>query len=86
MPKTSPAKLKSQSEYQKSPEEVAKRVARNRARRHAIAAGKVSVGDGKELDHVTPLRNGGSTSDSNTRVVDAAKNRAWRKGQKGSLT
>lgn len=85
MPKSSPAKLKSQAVYQKSPEEVAKRVARNKARRHAIAAGKVSVGDGKELDHIKPLRNGGSTSDSNTRVVDAAENRGWRKGKKGAL-
>ncbi len=71
------------SSYQKSPAEVDKRVARNKARRHAIAEGKVSVGDGKELDHKAPLRKGGSTADSNTRVVSGAANAGWRAGKKG---
>lgn len=78
MPKSTPRKLAYQAQYQSTPEEVDKRVARNKARRHAIAAGKVSVGDGKEVDHKRMLDAGGSTSDSNTRVVTAAKNRAWR--------
>ena len=78
MPKSTPAKLKYMAERQKSPEEVAKRVDRNRARRHAIADGKVHVGDGKEIDHRKMLDQGGSGADSNTRVVSAAKNRAWR--------
>lgn len=82
MPKSSQTKLDYMAEYQKSPEEVAKRVARNKARRHAEAAGKVTKGDGKEVHHVKALRDGGSTSDSNTKVVPASKNRAWRKGQK----
>lgn len=78
MPKSSPRKLAYQAERQKSPEEVEKRVDRNRARRHAIAAGKVSVGDGREIDHKKMLDAGGSGKDSNTRVVSAAENRAWR--------
>jgi len=64
---------------QKSPEEVAKRVARNRARRHAIKAGKVHVGDGMQLDHVVALDKGGSTGDSNVRVVSEKFNKQWRK-------
>lgn len=76
--KTSAKKRAYQAEYQKQPDEVAKRVARNRARRHAEAQGLVHKGDGKELDHKVPLGKGGSTSDKNTRVVDASTNRAWR--------
>jgi hypothetical protein len=67
------------AERQKAPEEVAKRVARNKARREALADGRVSKGDGKELDHKRMLDNGGSKSTANTRVVAASENRAWRK-------
>lgn len=52
------------------------RAARNKARRHAIKAGKAKVGDGKDVDHIKPLRSGGSTSDSNTRVRSVAANRS----------
>lgn len=83
MPKSSKAKLEYMAEYQKRPENVEKRVDRNRARRHAIAEGKAKVGDGKDVDHKVPLRKGGSDKDSNTRVVDASDNRGWRKGKKG---
>ena len=68
-------------ERQKAPEEVKKRVARNKARRHAIAAGKVTKGDGKAVDHVKMLVKGGSTHSSNTRIVSAAKNCGWRADQ-----
>lgn len=77
--KASKAKLEYMAEYQKRPENVEKRVDRNRARRHAIAAGKASVGDGTEVDHKHPLDKGGSDKDSNTRVVKASENRGWRK-------
>ena len=52
------------------------RAARNKARAHAMKAGKVKKGDGKEIDHKVPLRSGGSTKDSNTRVRSASANRA----------
>ena len=78
MTKSSKQKLAYMAEYQRKPENVEKRVDRNRARRHAIAAGKVSVGDGREIDHKKMLDKGGSDKDSNTRVVSAAENRAWR--------
>ena len=81
MPKSSPRKLAYQAERQKSPEEVEKRVDRNRARRHAEAAGLVHKGDGKEIDHRVPLDKGGSDKDSNTRVISAKENRAWRERQ-----
>ncbi len=79
MAKSTPKKLAYMAERQKSPEEVAKRVARNKARREAIREGRVEKGDGKELDHKQMLDDGGSKSTSNTRVVPASENRAWRK-------
>lgn len=79
MTKSSKQKLAYMAEYQKKPENVEKRVDRNRARRHAEAAGLVHKGDGREIDHKKMLDKGGSDKDSNTRVVSAAENRAWRK-------
>ena len=59
------------------------RAQRNAARREAEREGKVSKGDGKDVDHKTPIRKGGTNADSNTRVVDKEDNRGWRKGKKG---
>jgi len=86
MPKSSPAKLAYMAERQKAPAEVAKRVARNKVRREAIAEGTVKRGDGKEIDHKKMLDQGGSTAKSNTRVVDAKDNRAWRAKAPGAYT
>lgn len=83
MPKSSKAKLEYQAEYQKRPEEVDKRVARNAARREAIASGRAKVGDGKDVGHKKALSNGGSASASNTRVEDRSSNRGWRAGNSG---
>ena len=44
--------------YENRPEQVKRRVARNRARRRAIAKGVAHKGDGKELDHVGYHRTG----------------------------
>lgn len=83
MAKTTKEKLAYMAAYQKTPQEVAKRVDRNRARRHAIADGKASVGDGKQVDHIKPLGAGGSGKDSNTRVVSTKQNEGWRKDHPG---
>lgn len=79
MPKSTKAKLAYMAEYQKTPEEVHKRVERNAARRLAIREGKVHVGDGMQVDHETPLDAGGTNKPSNTRIVTTKKNEAWRK-------
>jgi hypothetical protein len=79
MPKSTPQKLKYMAEYQAKPENVEKRVDRNRARRHAIAEGKARVGDGKDIGHKVALDNGGSGADSNTKVQSRKSNRGWRK-------
>lgn len=59
------------------------RAKRNKARRHAEASGKVSKGDGKDVDHKKPLRAGGSSSDSNTRVRSRKANRSDNGHKKG---
>ena len=38
--------------------------------------GRVSKGDGKDVDHKRPLRHGGTNNDSNLRVRDKSSNRA----------
>jgi hypothetical protein len=83
MPKSTPKKLAYQAAYNAQPEEAEKGVARRRARRHAIADGKVAIGDKKDIMHKKALENGGSGSDANTKVGSAKKNRGWRKGEPG---
>ena len=80
MPKSTPRKLEYQRSYNARPEEVAKRVKNNAARREAIADGKARVGDGKDVAHKKSLENGGGNNPGNLKVEDRAKNRGWRKG------
>lgn len=78
MPKSSPQKLAWQKEYNARPENVAKRVQNNAARREAIREGLVKKGDGKDIDHKKMLDEGGTNTKGNLRVTSASENRAWR--------
>jgi len=60
--------------YENRPEQVRRRVARNRARRKAMREGKVHKGDGKELDHVGHHRTG-SLDNVRTVVKSRSANR-----------
>lgn len=60
--------------WENTPAQVARRVARNRARRKAIRAGQVHKGDNKELDHVGYHRKG-SLDHVRVRVVSRHANR-----------
>ena len=66
-----------QAQYNATAEATSKRVANNAARASAIKAGKTRVGDGKDVDHKTPLSKGGSNAPSNLRVVKASENRSF---------
>lgn len=57
-----------------TPEQKKRRAARNKARRHLERDGRVSKGDGKDVDHKdhNPLNN----SSSNIRVRDRSANRS----------
>ena len=79
MPKTSAKKLAYQKAYNAQPDRAAIGVEQRRARRHAIAKGEVSIGDGKDLAHKRAADNGGRATEQNLVVKDAAKNRGWRK-------
>lgn len=75
MPKNKNRDYKKETAYENSPEQVKRRVARNRARRKAEADGKVRKGDGKELDHVGFHRTG-SLDNVPTKVVSKKANRS----------
>lgn len=68
--------------YHASRKAKKQRAARNKARRKAMREGRVHKGDGKELDHKTPLSKGGSHSTSNTRVVSRYTNRSYKRDAK----
>lgn len=52
------------------------RAARTAARELMIKKGRVKKGDGKDIDHKKPLRNGGSKGINNLRVRDKSNNRS----------
>ena len=81
--KTTKEKRAYMATYQDTPENIKKREERNLARQHALKEGVAKKGDGTEVDHIKPLRKGGKNVKSNTRVIPAEVNRAWRKGKKG---
>lgn len=54
-----------------------RRAERNKARRMMTQAGLVHKGDGKDVDHITPLTKGGTTTRSNLRVKTASDNRSF---------
>ena len=57
------------------PAQHARTVKRVQARRAMEKAGKVSKGDGKDVDHRTPISQGGSNAPKNLRVSSRSKNR-----------
>ncbi len=68
--------------YHASPKAKKQRAARNKARRDAEKAGRVSKGDGKEVHHKQALSNGGSNAPSNQAVVSRKANRSYRRDAK----
>lgn len=72
-------------EHAKKPERVKQRATRNAARKEAMDKGLVRKGDGKDVDHKTPLSKGGTNAPSNTRVASARTNRSFSRNPDGSL-
>jgi len=64
--------------YNAKPEMVKRRAKQNAARSMMMKEGKVRKGDGKDVDHKRMLKDGGSNSKSNLRVVSKSVNRGWR--------
>lgn len=68
--------------YHAKPEQKKNRAKRNAARHKLEKEGRVEKGDGKDVDHKKPLKNGGSNSSSNLRVRNRSSNRgdkSWKK-------
>jgi hypothetical protein len=74
---------KEYANYHSKPEQKKKRAMRNKARADAIKDGRARKGDGKDVHHKKPLRNGGSNAKSNTAVVSKSRNRADNGGKGG---
>lgn len=71
--------------YTSKPEVKKKRAEQNAARRELMKAGVVKKGDGKDVDHKTPLSKGGGNTPSNLRAVPASENRSFSRNKDGSL-
>jgi 5-methylcytosine-specific restriction endonuclease McrA len=76
---------KKQQAYDGKPSVVKDRAKRNKARRDMVAEGKVSKGDGKDVDHKTPLSKGGGTARSNLRVTSKSANRSFARTKSGKM-
>lgn len=74
-----------ENKYKSRPDQIAKRVERNSARRQALASGSVHKGDKKEVDHIKPLSKGGSNSKSNLRVVSQHSNDSFPRNRLGAM-
>lgn len=61
------------------------RAARNQARAVMEREGKVSKGDGKDVDHKKPLSKGGTNKRSNLQVKPASANRTYKRGKNHSV-
>ena len=62
--------------YHSKPQQKKNRAKRNAARSLLSKAGRVSKGDGKDVDHKRMIKNGGGNSLLNLRVQSKSVNRA----------
>jgi len=76
---------KAEQAYDGSPAVKKKRAQRNKARRIMEREGVVHKGDGKDVDHKTPLSKGGTTVRSNLAVKSASANRSYPRNPNGSM-
>ena len=68
--------------YAGKPEQIKRRASRNKARAEAVKAGKVTKGDGREVDHINAPRKG-SLDKVKTRVMSKKLNRSLQPARGG---
>lgn len=68
---------KEYANYGGKPEQIKNRAERNAARAALEKKGVVRKGDGKDVDHRTPIVKGGTNAPSNLRAVPASQNRSF---------
>lgn len=71
--------------YDGTPAVKKKRAQRNKARRMLEREGVVHKGDGKDVDHITPLSKGGTSTRSNLKAKPATANRSFKRKSDGSI-
>lgn len=76
---------KEYANYQGKPEQIKNRSERNSARREMAAKGLVQKGDGKDVDHRTPISKGGGNTPGNLRVVGKSANRSFARTKGGRM-
>jgi hypothetical protein len=75
--KNTPARKAAQKKYNAKPEQIKKRAARNTARAKMVKAGRVSKGDGKDVNHKNGNPN--NNSFSNLEVTSKRTNRTLKR-------
>lgn len=73
---------KEYQQYHGTPEHIAERSQRNKARRAAVKVGKARKGDGKDIDHKVPISKGGTNAQSNLRSMSKSANRGFKRNSK----
>lgn len=68
---------KEYANYQGKPEQIENRAKRNAARAEMAKKGLVRKGDGKDVDHRTPIAKGGGNGSGNLRAVPKSQNRSF---------
>lgn len=76
---------KAEQQYDGRPDVKKRRAMRNAARRAMEKDGKVSKGDGKDVDHKRPLTKGGTNNKSNLKAVPASANRSFKRNKDHSV-
>jgi len=71
--------------YQGTEEQKKNRAKRNAARAKLAKTGRVSKGDGKDVDHVIPLSKGGANVAGNLRVKTKSANRSFKRNPDKSV-
>ncbi len=85
MPRNPRDYAKEYAAYDGKPAVKKKRAERNQARAIMEKEGLVHKGDGKDVDHKTPLSKGGTTTRSNLKVKSASANRSYARTTKGAM-
>ena len=70
--------------YEDTPEQVAHRVERNKARRKAIREGKAHKNDGMDVAHIKAIDKGGSIKNG-VKIESASKNRSFKRDSNHNL-
>lgn len=80
-----PRDYKKENLYKSKPDQIKKRVLRNKARRQAIKDGKAKVGDNTSVEHKKPLSKGGTNSKGNLKIVSFEDNSSFDRNSNKSV-